>query len=189
MPIIAMKLHFKPCFPEEFANSFVEVCADLQISDALAIGHSYGTIMMRWFDLFCPGLVQRRIFIDPICFKLWSHHVAQKFFYDSPNDAISYGVKYIATMEPGIALYMRDYFVWFQNTYFTEFLPSNTTIFFAENDHIIDYKVVVPYLEKFPCISRKIEIVKKSFHGKMLLMGDLQPIFNAIAADSYLNKS
>jgi pimeloyl-ACP methyl ester carboxylesterase len=180
MPVIAMKLRMNPCLPEEFANSFAEVCADLQISDALIIGHSYGTIMMRWFDLFCPGLVQRRIFIDPICFRLWTHHTAKNFFFREPDSAMSYMVKYVATMEPGIALYMRDYFVWFQNTYFTEFLPSNTTIFFAELDHIVEYKVVGPYLANFPCTSRKVIVIEGAFHGKMLIMGDLEPIFQEV---------
>jgi pimeloyl-ACP methyl ester carboxylesterase len=180
MPVIAMRLRMTPCFPEQFVDSLVEACAELLISDAIFIGHSYGTIMLRWVDMFCPQLVRKRIFVDPICFRLWTHHIASNFFHKDPDSAMAYVVKYVATGEPGIALYMRDYFVWYQNTYWTKYLPENATIFFAEKDHIVEMNNVVPYMERYPCDSRKIRIVKDAFHGKMLVIGNIQPIFDEI---------
>jgi hypothetical protein len=178
MPFIAMKLSKNYCLPKKFSRLVFEKCQELKVKDLTLIGHSLGTIMIRWMDHYYPELVSRRVFIDPICFALWTSDIAYNFLYRKPAKFMQYFIKYMASTEPGIALYFRRFFIWYENTYFSENLPENSSIYLSENDDVVNTEFVSNYLNNHHSDSRKIFILENSFHGKMIAVGDYTDLMN-----------
>jgi hypothetical protein len=108
---ISMRLDRTLLLPEEYAQLIHFKLKEARIEKIVVVGHSLGTICIRWIDYYYPDIIQSRIFIDPVCFSLWTHDIAQNFMYRSPNKIRHYLLKYFASMEPGISLYLRRYFV------------------------------------------------------------------------------
>lgn len=108
---ISMRLDRTLLLPEEYAAKIHFKLKEARIEKIVVVGHSLGTVCIRWIDYYYPDIIQSRIFIDPVCFTLWTHDVAQNFMYRSPNKVRHYLLKYFASMEPGISLYLRRYFV------------------------------------------------------------------------------
>ena len=108
---ISMQLTTKIMLPDEYAEKVFKQLKNEKIEKIVTIGHSLGTIVMCWLDKYYPGLVHSRIFIDPVCFTLWTHDIARNFVYRNPTHLKHYLLKYFAAMEPGISLYLRRYFV------------------------------------------------------------------------------
>ncbi|KAJ2993046.1 hypothetical protein HDV02_002692 [Globomyces sp. JEL0801] len=182
MPSVAMRLSLTHCLPEEFANLCAERLLEVGSTDNIVIGHSLGTALVRWMDYFHPNLVQHRIFVDPICFSLWTSDVAYNFVYRCPEKSQAmFLMKYFSAMEPGIALYLRRYFVWHHNTYFTEHLPKNCKIYLSERDSIVNTNYVSGYLERHPHDTREVDILKGLAHGDFLLGGNYNCIFSDIS--------
>ena len=108
---ISMRLDRTLLLPEEYAHKIHFKLKEARIEKIVVVGHSLGTICIRWIDYYYPDIIQSRVFIDPVCFTLWTHDIAQNFMYRSPNKIRHYLLKYLASMEPGISLYLRRYFV------------------------------------------------------------------------------
>jgi pimeloyl-ACP methyl ester carboxylesterase/uncharacterized protein YneF (UPF0154 family) len=169
MPSVSMKIKISHCIPEDFGNSVVDILNKFNINSVIAIGHSLGTVMVRWLDRFHPEIIEQRIFLDPICFNLWTHHTTDNIFTRVPSGWFQYFLRYFITSEPGIALYLRRYFVWYENTYFSMDLPENSVIYIAENDDIINAHNVNSYLKRFNSESRKVILVNQAAHGDFIL--------------------
>jgi pimeloyl-ACP methyl ester carboxylesterase len=180
MPSIAMRATVTHCLPEKFVDSVALICAEMGFEKVYAVAHSFGTIVICWLDRYYPGLVEHRIFVDPVCFSLWTPHTMHNFLYRKPVKPHHYLFTYVAAMEPGTQLYLRRFFVWNINTYFTPNLPNNSTIFLAERDDIVDCKYVANYLNNFPDPTRKIIVMERHKHMQKLLFGKYQDIFEAI---------
>ncbi|KAJ3314136.1 hypothetical protein HDV04_000908 [Boothiomyces sp. JEL0838] len=180
MPSIAMKLNLSYCLPKEYSEKVASRLNELGLRNNILIGHSLGTMCIRWMDLYYPELVQARIFIDPVCFALWTHHIAKNYIYRDPKTIGERVMLYLTAMEPGIATYLRRYFVWFENTYFSSHLPKNASIFLAEKDEIVDSMYVKDYLYRHSEEGRNVSIVNDATHGQMMLAGCYNDIFNDI---------
>jgi hypothetical protein len=108
---ISMRLCSNHLLPEQYALRIRSTLAQLDINRVVVCGHSMGTVVICWLDHFYPDLIHGRLFLDPICFSLWTHDIAINFVYRKPGYIRHYLLKYIATLEPGISLYIRRYFV------------------------------------------------------------------------------
>jgi hypothetical protein len=181
MSSVAMQLKLNHMLPEDCAKIYHQELQRLEIKKIAAIGHSLGTISICWLDRFYPTLIEYRIYIDPVCFSLWTHHIARNFVYRSPEKSIHYLFKYLVAMEPGIALYLRRYFVWHQNTYFSSNLPLNAKIYLSECDDVVNCEYISSYLDRFPDETRVYRIIPAMKHGQMLLTGKYEPIMDDIA--------
>ena len=106
-----MKLTTKNMLPDEYAEKIYTRLKSERIEKVITIGHSLGTMVMCWLDKYYPELVHSRIFMDPVCFTLWTHDIARNFVYRKPTYLKHYLLKYFAAMEAGISLYLRRYFV------------------------------------------------------------------------------
>jgi pimeloyl-ACP methyl ester carboxylesterase len=180
MSSVAMQLKLNHMLPEDCAKIYYQELQSLKIDRISAIGHSLGTISMCWLDRFYPHLIESRIYIDPVCFSLWTHHIARNFVYRSPEKTVHYLFKYLVAMEPGIALYLRRYFVWHQNTYYSSNLPLNAKIYLSESDDVVNSEYISNYLDRFPHGTRSYTIIPAMKHGQMLLTGKYQPIIDDI---------
>ena len=106
-----MQLTSKMMLPDEYAGKVYKVLQQEKIEKIVTVGHSLGTTVMCWLDKYYPGLVHSRVFMDPVCFTLWTHDIARNFMYRNPTQLKHYLLKYVAALEPGISLYLRRYFV------------------------------------------------------------------------------
>jgi pimeloyl-ACP methyl ester carboxylesterase len=183
-PAIAMRGKITHCLPETFADTINQVCADLKIEKVYAVAHSFGTISICWLDKFYPGLVERRIFIDPICFALLTIHTMRNFLYRLPVKPHHYVFTYLVAMEPGTQLYLRRYFVWSQNTYFSPDLPKNSTIYLPERDDIVNVPYVSNYLNNFKEKTREVIVMPRHKHMQKILGGKFHDIFDKIEEHS-----
>ena len=82
---LSMRMNLDFILPEQFASKAVGFLAKHQITEIFAIGHSFGTACICWLDQHSPNLVSSRLFIDPICFALWTPDIARNFIYRSVN--------------------------------------------------------------------------------------------------------
>jgi pimeloyl-ACP methyl ester carboxylesterase len=180
MPSIQMKLDENHVLPSEFALHVNCCLLQLGFKRNIFIGHSLGTACVRWMDLYYPELVIGRIFIDPIVFSLWTHHIAYNAIYREPTTFHEAFLKYVGMSEPGHATFLHRYFCWFQNTYLSENLPENSFIFMSEMDNIVDTPVVANYLVKNACKSRQIIVIKAFRHGQILASPEVSRIVMAI---------
>ncbi|KAJ3305092.1 hypothetical protein HDV03_002019 [Kappamyces sp. JEL0829] len=177
---ISMRLSCSHLLPEDYARKIKDRLVEMDIHNVVVCGHSMGTVVICWLDHFYPGLIHGRLYLDPICFSLWTHDIAINFVYRKPGYLRHYLLKYIASLEPGIALYIRRYFVWHQNTYFSAGLPTNCKIYLSENDDIVNTPYVSSYLERHPHSDRSHEISAGVRHGELLLSGNLTPLLDDI---------
>jgi pimeloyl-ACP methyl ester carboxylesterase len=180
MPSIQMKLNENHVLPSEYASHVAQVLLSLGLKNNIVAGHSMGTACVRWMDLYYPELVSSRVFIDPIVFALWHHHIAHHALYRQPKTFHELFLKYVAMAEPGHATYLHRYFVWFQNTYLTQDLPRDSYIFLSEKDNIVETRFVVDYLVKNPHPSRQVVLIKAFRHGQILASPEVGRVVAAI---------
>jgi pimeloyl-ACP methyl ester carboxylesterase len=170
MPSISMIWEDNHILPKEYATHVSECLKGLKIVKCIMAGHSIGTALVRWMDLYFPEMIHGRIFIDPICFNLWTHHIAFNALYRSPRSLNEAFIKFVGMSEAGIATFLHRYFVWFQNTYFTDQLPDNCVIFLAGKDDIVNAPNVLHYLQnnKARNETRKIMYNSHFHHGQIM---------------------
>jgi hypothetical protein len=114
MASISMKLDTHYVMPSDYADLVKTSLHSLNIKKAVLVGHSLGSSCIRWIDHYHPEIVNGRIFVGPICFKLWKHDVAYNATMRWPSTAHEAIIKFIAMSEPGIGMYLRRNFVWFE---------------------------------------------------------------------------
>ena len=83
-------------------------------------------------------------------------------------------MKFFVMMEPGTHIFLRRYFIWHKNTYFSNSLPTNSKIYLSENDDIVNCTNVGTYLSEFPDPTRSHKILKGHSHGGFLIGGDFE---------------
>lgn len=82
--------------------------------------------------------------------------------------------------EPGIANYLHRYFLWYENTYFTQELPKNCSVYLSGNDDIVNTKLVTEYLNRHSHVSRKVAMMENMRHGQLVLHPAMSLIFEDI---------
>ena len=87
-------------------------------------------------------------------------------------------MKFFVMMEPGTHIFLRRYFVWHKNTYFSNNLPKNAVIYLSECDEIVNSKKVAEYLSEFPGGNRTHSILKGHSHGGFLVAKDFTKFYN-----------
>jgi pimeloyl-ACP methyl ester carboxylesterase len=112
MASISMRLDMNHVLPAEFAHLVSDTLSRIGVEKAIFIGHSLGSSCVRWMDIFHPELVAGRIFVDPICFLLWTHDIAYNAVARWPSNSHEAIIKWIAMCEPGISTYLHRHFVW-----------------------------------------------------------------------------
>ena len=78
---LAMRLNLEFLLPEDYSQKVGNYLEKQRITEVTAIGHSFGTACICWLDNHYPNLVKNRIYIDPICFALWTPDIARNFMY------------------------------------------------------------------------------------------------------------
>lgn len=93
MPAISQRLSKGFVTPEKYAGQVANHLKELGFKKSIMVGHSFGTFCVRWMDLFHPELVHSRVFIDPVCFSLFTHHMVYNALYKQPRK-FHEGIKY-----------------------------------------------------------------------------------------------
>jgi pimeloyl-ACP methyl ester carboxylesterase len=182
MPSITMKLDDNHVLPFEFSSHVAECLVSLGLFKNIVAGHSLGTACVAWMLRWFPQLVQGTVFVDPICFKLWHHHIAYNALYREPKGFHETFINLVAMSEADHALYLHRYFVWFQNSILTKDLPENSFIFLSEKDNIVATEQVVDYLLQNPSSKRKLILYKSFRHGQILASPEMTSVVQAIGS-------
>ena len=179
MPSVSMKLDDNHLFPEEFSDHVANTLADLGIDSGIFAGHSLGSCCVSWMLRFHPQLVKGTLFIDPICFKLWTHHIAYNALYRKPRNFHEAFLSLVAMTEPGHSIFLHRYFVWWQNCILTKDLPTNSIIFMSEYDNIVQTDQVVDYLVENSHPFRKLVLFKAFRHGQIFFSPEFTMVIAA----------
>lgn len=91
-----------------------------QCRAAIFIGHSYGTLSLAWFVKYHPSMIGRLIFIDPICFLLFTHELSYKFFHRTPTSAFQTIMDYWVARELYIGNTLTRHMRWTESACFKE---------------------------------------------------------------------
>ncbi|KAJ3259544.1 hypothetical protein HK103_002097 [Boothiomyces macroporosus] len=177
---VSMRLDDRHYLPTQFVADVSYGLEKAFVDKAVFVGHSIGTCCLRWMDMYAPKYIHSRIFIDPVCFLLWNHHIAYNALYRHPKTANQAIIKYIAMCEPGIAIFLHRYFSWFQNTYFTNELPKDCVIFLAMDDDIVDSHDVLTYLKEHNDERRQVFAIDNMLHGQLVFHRKMKLVFDAV---------
>ncbi|KAJ2996699.1 hypothetical protein HDV02_006259 [Globomyces sp. JEL0801] len=184
MTSVSMRLDDRHILPKDYAQLVTNNLEQLEISKAIFIGHSIGTACLRWIEAYKPELIHSRIFIDPICFQLWTHDIAHNALYRTPTTNNQIIIKFIAMCEPGIAIFLHRNFVWFENTYFTSQLPTTgkSIVYLSKLDDIVNTDSVYKYLNNNNHPNRQIHMMDELCHGQMVFHSTAKLIFDDVQA-------
>lgn len=148
------------------------------IQSAVFVGHSFGTAIMSWFLQLAPQLVNKALFLDPICFELAKPDVIYNFVYKIPEAPFNLLMWYYVCKEVGIAAFICRQFWWYQCILFPHQLPPKTHIFLSGKDQIVNSPSVRDFLSQF---NLDIHYEPEHTHGGFLFDHSLwQHISNTI---------
>ena len=100
--------------------------------------------------------------------------------FASISNLPSYLMQFVVMMEPGTHLFLRRYFVWHKNTYFSNQLPRNCKVYLSEDDDIVNAKNVAEYLQNMSENGRSFEVLKDHAHGGFLLRNKFNKFYDDI---------
>ncbi|KAI8806812.1 hypothetical protein BJ742DRAFT_773830 [Cladochytrium replicatum] len=156
IPTISMHFPFQSdqLLESVFLHHFLRTLRHEQLDDLVLVGHSVGTAFIRWLDNQSLR-IHHRIFLDPICFQLWHPYTISHVLYRPPQSYPQRLMHYYAFTEYGIHLYLRRYFCWFRNTYFSKEIPK-ATAFLSEMDDVVDTTALKRYLARFGQVQTRV---------------------------------
>eukprot|EP00928_Gymnodinium_smaydae_P040348 TRINITY_DN27372_c0_g1_i1.p1 TRINITY_DN27372_c0_g1~~TRINITY_DN27372_c0_g1_i1.p1 ORF type:complete len:600 (+),score=126.36 TRINITY_DN27372_c0_g1_i1:195-1802(+) len=166
--------------PQEMAEAIERMLLSHGHSRAVFMGHSYGTAVMSWVIRERKHLVEKAIFMDPICFLLAQPDVAYNFLYRKPSTAFAILAAHFVRWELYTANVLMRNFSWYHNTLWIDELPEDTTVLLSGMDDIIDPRIIRQYIkayqENHDSSGERVKLLwhEDAFHGGVLLSTSLQ---------------
>lgn len=114
------------------------------------VGHSLGSTVVAWIVKNKPHLVDRMVFLDPVCFLLHEPDIAYNFMYREPQTSLELLLWWYASKELYISWTLSRCFFWFHGALFLEDLPENikVDIVLGADDVIVKSSNVRDYIMK-----------------------------------------
>jgi pimeloyl-ACP methyl ester carboxylesterase len=130
--------------PRQVAEAIRDILNAHDIESATFVGHSLGSTVLSWAVKFIPDMVQKAVFIDPVCFLLHHADVAYNFVYRVPRSVDQLIIHYFASREMNTAWFLGRGFVWYDNVLFEADIPKHVdvSIFLSEKDCIVPVQMV-----------------------------------------------
>ncbi|KAJ3205691.1 hypothetical protein HDU67_008686 [Dinochytrium kinnereticum] len=120
---VSMQLNSRVPSMEQTLESVQSVFDHVGTDQAVWIGHSLGSVVCSWVCRERPEWVSRVVFVDPVVFGLWNHHVAFNFLYRDPRGGLELLMWFWVSQEMNIAVTLRRHFWWYRAVLFPEYLP------------------------------------------------------------------
>lgn len=109
----------------------------------LVVGHSLGTGPACWLLAEPPAPIAGAVFIDPISVMLEMPDVAHSFLYRAPRSVFEWFCFLWCASEPGMQLYFRRRFFWYQHLLDPKLVAKTPIAFFlSEEDEIVPSRIV-----------------------------------------------
>lgn len=112
---------------------------------ATFVGHSYGTSWLSYMCKIAPSVVDRLIFIDPICFCLHRHFLTESFVYKQGDPGCT---GYLVITDVIVNWTIQRCFPWARIALFVEDIKKPTTVFLSGADLTVPTQCVLRYLLK-----------------------------------------
>jgi hypothetical protein len=173
---VAMRLDHRHLLPHEMADGVDEMLKEYSVHDAVFIGHSLGTSIATWIVKYYPHYVYKLILMDPICFALWNHHIAYNFLYKKPTKWIEHLFGVFVAGETGVSFWLRRYFFWYYNCFFTNEIPPNCSVYLSSEDSVVPFDVVYNYIKKHAPPAVKTNTLQGFQHGEILTRPKAQEV-------------
>lgn len=174
---------------ELIVSNFNEIFTNLNVSNVSIIAHSFGTIILSIIlrDTTIFQKVDRKIFIDPVCFIDDCHKIFN--YIDKPDDrgsrlikifnAVVYNDIYVRYATQRF-LYGPKYWV------FNYELLSNTIVVLSSKDKIVPSKAIASKLAQFmiPCF-----VIKGAMHGDIFSDSKYETVIDIMISSISLAKN
>ncbi|WFC97971.1 hypothetical protein MYAM1_000691 [Malassezia yamatoensis] len=133
------------------------------------LSHSMGTIVHAWLLKEIPETIRRSIFVDPVCFQLWTPQICYRFLYKRPESFVEYILRYFIARELGIANVLTRYFDWTSNALLLDHIahrddPSRTRVYLAGEDTVVDAPALAQFFARNG-MKNVVEYEKGTHHG------------------------
>lgn len=159
------------CVPmEQVVPSLEEMISRHGFSQAVWIGHSYGSVYVSWMLRQSPKSVAKAVLLDPVVLLLNLPAVCYNFVYRVPRSIIEAGVHYFASRELHISKSMSRHFHWIQNIVWSEDISCPTLVVLSERDSITNAPAIRRYLEKSANPNIEIEWLSGLNHAGFLFV-------------------
>lgn len=166
--------------PQALADALADMLASHGHESACFIGHSYGTVELSWVLRHRPEIVQKAIFLDPVCFLLSQPDVAFNVLYRRPHNWFMTLVGNTVAWELYTANTLKRNFFWYNNVCWLDALPEQVVVALSSHDDICDSHMVRDYLKDHQrnCKHSQDELTllwfDGFFHGELLLYKSAQ---------------
>jgi pimeloyl-ACP methyl ester carboxylesterase len=192
LPWVAMQPFAEFPDQDEFCRDVDVMLAAHHHEKAVFLGHSYGTFVCKWMHMRFPRLFEGMVLLDPVSILIFAPFVTANFLFaeslkskassqhwmmfSSLNYLAIFLFHYFASRELGIAKTVTRHIVWYNDNFFADELPVNTTIILSGKDMIVPSPKVERYISRHNenCLveSQKpyVHVLDGVPHGGMLLM-------------------
>uniref|UniRef100_A0A0A9Z900 Abhydrolase domain-containing protein 4 n=1 Tax=Lygus hesperus TaxID=30085 RepID=A0A0A9Z900_LYGHE len=116
-------------------------------TEAVFVGHSYGTFIIGYCLRYIPSMVHHCIFIDPVCFLIHQMDGPFQFLLSKPTYPQSRIINYIAQRELGIVHTLSRHLWWYQSIVWEDQIPSGSTIALSARDDISPSAAIRLYMQ------------------------------------------
>jgi pimeloyl-ACP methyl ester carboxylesterase len=187
LPWVSMSLFSEPPLDSiGFGLKVVKLLAHFKLLDVCLVGHSYGSVVVAWIlramkDYNKVVFNYRLVLMDPVSLYLLVPKVCYSFLYEQPKGFFQRVTRHWASEELGVAIALRRRFFWTQCVLFAEELPSDSTVFLSENDHIVPVDIVYEECKKYV---KTVKFPGTSHGGILGSLAHTSVIANAINSNS-----
>jgi pimeloyl-ACP methyl ester carboxylesterase len=174
---------------DDFCDTVDVMLASHFHDKALFVGHSYGTFVCRWMHKRHPRLFSGLVLIDPVSILIFAPYVTANFIFQTYlKDRISSGAitsriqrlllrisLFLTVREMGIASTVTRFVVWYDDNFFADDLPPNTSIVLGSKDDILPAPKIKRYLDRYNSTASAdrqvlVEYCQDATHGGSLLI-------------------
>lgn len=133
---------------QEMANALATMLEAHGHTKACFIGHSFGTFVMAWVSRWRPDIVEKALFLDPVCFLLSQPDVAFNVLYRQPRNWFTHLAANAVFWELYTANSLHRNFIWYNNVLWLDELPKKSMIALSGMDDIANAGVVRCFIEE-----------------------------------------
>lgn len=132
--------------PHQVATSLSMMLASHGYSKATFSAHSFGTFWMSYMVKYAPDFVASLVFLDPVNFCLYNHHLARQAIYNCPDPG---DIGYMVLTDMMVNWSFQRSFSWARVNLFVEDIGDIPfSIFLSSEDRIAPSKIQESYLRR-----------------------------------------
>lgn len=136
---------------DDFVDSVKGIFAGEDITNAVFLGHSYGSFAVGWVCQRVPQIVAGVGLLDPVCVCLHHPKAMYSILYSEPTNAMERALHFVIRGEMNWNFHVRRHFFWYANVLFLESLAHTipALVVLSSDDGIVPVSQGKTYVESY----------------------------------------